>query len=247
MIKQAFISLISAAVAITSFAQIVTYDNTATFSGSGVTNGGVTAGAGTTRYTYMVADDLSYDPLNALTPVNLFKFTVANFNTSSLSIAPTINFYNNDGTAGGPGTLIASFNFNNVSVAAGSVSLFTYSVPLTQQFLLPVTGTVWAGIYFSSSTLTAAMMNNAGQGTYNPPSVGSSMDEDFVSSGVGPFTTSNPAGTIRTSPYSGSPVASYGWHIETLAVVPEPSTVALMGGASILGASFYLRRRNRMR
>ena len=217
-------------------AQTITYGNTTNIKGTVVTPGGATGAPGTTRYTYLLADDLTYNPLSAITPVTQFKFSIANFDSATLSIVPTVNFYSNDGSGGGPGTLIAMFNFNAVSVNGFTISPFTYNVPLAQQFLLPVTGTVWAGMYFSSSTLTAAQMNSDfGEGVVNPPTVGSTQDRDFLSSTVGPFTSSNPPGAVRTSPYGNNPVASFYWEITTAApAVPEPATWVVAGGAAIL-------------
>jgi hypothetical protein len=226
-------------------AQTITYSNTTNIKGTVVTPGGATGAPGTTRYTYLLADDLTYNPLSALTPVTQFKFSIANGDDATLSIVPTVNFYSNDGSGGGPGTLIAMFNFNAVSVTGHSTfTPFTYNVPLAQQFLLPVTGTVWAGMYFSSSTLTMAQMNSDfGEWVFDPATVGSTQDRDFLSSTVGPFTSSNPPGAVRNFPYGANPVASYYWEITTAApAVPEPSTWVVAAGAGIL--SLFLRARS---
>src|SRR5205085_1646934 len=64
-------------------------------------------------------------------------------------------------------------------------------------FLLP-SGTFWAGVAFDSfgSNITAADFGNFGAGVYNPPTIGSSDDLLFVSSGTGLFKTNNPAGSL---------------------------------------------------
>ena len=101
------------------------------------------------------------------------------------------------------------------------------------------------GLCFSSSTQTAAVMNNFGMGLFDPPTVGSSQDRDFLSSTTTTQTTNNPTGAIRTSPFTAAPAANYGFRI-TVAAVPEPGSVALMavGGVGLLlGAGRVGRRR----
>ncbi len=224
-------------------AQVLIYDNTTTFSGSAFSNTGATAGNG--KKTLMVADDLTYNPLFAAAPVTAFKFSLSNLNTAALALSPTVLFYDSDGTNGGPGTLLASFAFNPITINASSVSVvsFTITDPL-QYFLLPTDGTIWAGIFYTgSSTETAAQTNKFGQALFGPPTVGSSQDRLFRSTAVGP-TGSNPAGTIFASPFSGAPVASFGWQLSTS--VPEPASVALLavGGLGLLVGA-QRRRRNR--
>ena len=223
-------------------AQQVTYSNVTNFTGQVDTNGGVTSDTGT-RQTILIADDLTYDPALALTNVTQFRFTLANLNSTSQAIMASVRFYNSNGANGGPGTLITGFNFNAVTVGASSVTTLTFNVPAASQFLLPSSGTMWAGVYFSSGTQTAAVLNNFGQGIYNPPTIGSSADRAFYSSTTGTFTTSNPAGTIQNSPYGGTPVANFGWQFTT-APIPEPSTVAFaFVGAGLLVATRLKRRR----
>ena len=204
----------------TADAQTVVYSNISNFTGQAYSNGGVTSDTGT-RQTVLVADDLTYDPALALNNVTQFRFTLANLNSTQQALTPSVRFYNSDGANGGPGTLLAGFNFGAVTVNANSISTLTFNVPAANQFLLPASGTMWAGVYFSSGSQTAAVMNNFGQGIFNPPTIGSSADRVFFGSTPGTYTTSNPAGTIGN--FGGTPVANLGWQVT---VVPEPSTVA---------------------
>ena len=221
-------------------AQTLVYSNTTTFTGQGATNGGVTSDTGT-RQTNLVADDLTYDPAFALNTVTRFTFSLANFNSTSQALTPSIRFYSNDGANGGPGTLLAGFNFGAITMAAGSVNTFSFNIPAANQFPLPATGTLWAGMYFSSGSQTAAVMNNFGQAIFNPPTIGSSADRAFFGSTPGTQTTGNPAGSVVNSPFSGNPVANFGWQITA---VPEPSTVAfVVFGVGLLVAGHRLKRK----
>lgn len=228
----------------TAPAQTVIYDNTTGFQGSAGINGGVASDTGT-RQTFLLLDDLTYNPAMALTNVTQIVFSLANLNSTSQALSPSIRLYNSNGTGGGPGTLITGFNFNPVTVAATNVTLLTFNVPAANQFLLPSSGTIWVGVYFSSNSQTAAVLNNFGMGLFDPPAIGSSQDRDFLSSTTSTQTTSNPAGSIRTSPFGGSPVANYGFKI-TVAAVPEPTSLALTalsGFGLLMAAQRYRRQR----
>ncbi len=229
---------------VVSHAQTVVFDNTTGFQASGVVNGGVASDTGTRR-TFLLLDDLTYNPAMALTNVTQIVFSLANFNASSQALTSSLRLYNSDGTNGGPGTYITGFNFNAVTVAANNVTLLTFTVPAASQFLLPTSGTIWAGIYYSSTTQTAAVLNNFGMGLFDPPTVGSSQDRDFLSSTTTTQLTSNPTGSIRTSPLGGAPNANYGFRL-TVASVPEPTSLALtaFGGISLLVAAQRYRRRS---
>ncbi len=215
-------------------AQTIVYDNTTTFQLAAATNGGVTSNTGT-RQTFLLLDDLTYNPALTLTNVTQIIFSLANLNSTSQALTPFLRIYNSDGTGGGPGTLITGFNFNPITIAANNVNTLTFNVPAASQFLLPTSGTIWMGLCFSSSTQTAAVMNNFGMGLFDPPTVGTSQDRDFLSSTTTTQTTSNPTGAIRTSPFTAAPAANYGFRL-TVAAVPEPGSVALMavGGVGLL-------------
>ena len=225
-------------------AQVSVYDNTENFEGATASNGGVTAASGT-RYTYLVADDLTYSPLAAGLTVSQFTFSVGNTNTASEPIKPEVRFFNSDGANGGPGTLLEGYNFNAVTIPAGEVEGFNYAPAAGTSFQLRSTGTIWAGITFanSGSSESAAIINNFGQGLFNPPLIGSSADQVFVSSATGTFAASNPAGTVATSPYAGY-VANFEWQLQVLTLpVPEPSTMALSAIGFIVCAVAVARRR----
>jgi len=97
-------------------------------------------------------------------------------------------------------------------------------------------------MFFDNSTFTAttaAEMNNLGQGSFNPPVIGTSADRDFLSSGTPTsFLANNPTGSVRTSPFAGNPVANYGW--ELTPPVPEPVSMAVLG---LSGFGLCIRRR----
>jgi hypothetical protein len=222
----------SAAVVPSGKAQVTIYDNTENFTGFSFSNAGATMG---NKNTYLVADDLTYNPLLALAPVTSFEFSLSNSNTTTQGIMANVLFYDSNGTGGGPGTLLASFTFNPISLATNSVTVVTATLTPLQYFTLPTDGTIWAGIFFSTSTgQSSTILNKFGQGLFNPPTVGTSQDELFYSTGLGP-TGSNPAGTIYSSPFGANPPANFGWQLSTT-VVPEPASAALfiVGGLGLL-------------
>ena len=196
------------------------YSNITTFSGFAASNGGATS-----TITNLLADDLL-----TLTPNTLiegFTFSVSNLDTVAFSARARVRFYAADGTGGAPGTLISGFSFNPITFNAGSVGLFSANVSTTP-FLVPSTGKIWAGMTFDNvgATATTANLNNLGQGLFDAPTVGSSADLDFLTSAPGSFFASNPAGTLRTSPFTANPKANYGW---ALTAVPEPASFAVIG------------------
>ena len=216
-------------------AQTTVYSDTTTFGGQAFSNGGATAATPTTA---MVADDITPIAGFAGDQVTAFTFSFANLNTTSVTAAPTVNFYlpNPDPTSGAPGTLLTSVVFNPITQAAGSVGLFTatstkgfFTLPTTE----PNSGVAfWAGISFSGAT--PALLNNLGQGLYNAPTVGSSQDVFFQSSA--PATTAgNPAGGLFY--FGGTPVANFGWSFSVTPppAVPEASTTVSLGLMLALG------------
>lgn len=97
--------------------------------------------------------------------------------------------------------------FDPITFPVGTPRLETYS-PGTNLFTIPADGTIWAGVYFHSTTSTQAQVNDLGQGLYDPPIIGSSKDSVFVSTDSA-TNASNPDGNFAT--FFGSPVANLGW------------------------------------
>jgi hypothetical protein len=219
----------------------VIYSDVTTFTGFGYADGGATVIAGDDTTT-MVADDITVAPGFAGAAVTGFSFTVANFNGTGVSARPLVRFYDDDGAGGTPGTLLAAFNFNPLAFAAGSVATFTFN-PGSNLFIVPASGTFWAGITFDDNNggtgATAVQLNNLGQGIFSPPTIGSSQDSFFQTTSAGSFASSNPAGSFAS--FSGSPVADFGWSFTS--PVPEPGT-GLLSFLAGIPLAFAIRRRN---
>lgn len=216
------------------------YSNVANFTGQAFLNGGAVAGGA--PITKLVADDCTFVGL-AGQDVTAFTFSVANLGPANINARARVRFWYADGAGGGPGTYYnqpaaVGFSFNAFSFAPG-VTLLTGTIgPNT--FKVP-TGTLWCGLTFDNNSnttgATAADLNNLGQGTFDPPTVGSSADRFFQTTAPGSFfTTANPAGTIQN--FNGNPVANFGWRFEA---VPEPGTMIALGA----GAAALLARRRR--
>ena len=219
----------------------ISYSDITTYTGSGFVNDGATVAAPITR---LVADDINA-PAGGGLSVTQFTFSVQNFDpTATFSARPRVRFYDNDGAGGGPGTLLTGFSFNPISFAPG-ISLFFTNLT-AGQLVLPADGSFWVGMTFDNvgGTATVAQLNELGEGLFDPPTVGSSGDRDFVTTAAGSFLASNPAGTIRTSPFGAAPNANYGWEFQ-FAPVPEPSTGALVMVAGGLGILIYWQRTRR--
>lgn len=218
------------------------YDNTENESTSYLSynNGGASSASGT-AYTYLAADDLTYAKAKAGETVTSIEFSVANENDSAASVDVDFGFWNSDGTSGGPGTILKAFQLSPVSLGADDSSLFLLNLSAAEQFVLPASGTIWAGIVFQNSTDTesAGTVNNFGQLLFKQPTVGSSKDEFFSSNNPGLFDTSNPAGSLEY--FNGDPLANFGWLINA-DTVPEPSSwTMVLGGLGLL--SFWRLRR----
>jgi hypothetical protein len=203
----------------------VIYSNVTNFSGNGYAQGGATEVAGNDTTT-MALDDITVAAGNGGVTVNSFTFSVANFNTTAVTAQPIVEFFDNNGASGGPGTLIASFAFTPISFTAGVVALFTS----TGTFVVPAGGTFFAGVYFDDDNgttgATAAQLNLLGQGIFAPPTVGSSQDSFFHTTGPG-SAANNPAGAFEF--FGGNPVADFGWAFSDAALAtPEPGTGLLL-------------------
>jgi hypothetical protein len=245
LLKQTFVFLPLGCLLFAVSAQAtVIYSDTTTFTGSGFADGGATVIAGN-DITKMIADDITVAPGFAGATVSSFTFSVANFNTSAVTAKPLVRFYSNDGTSGGPGTLLGAIGFTPISFSAGTVGLFTFTG--SNLFTVPTSGTFWAGITFDDNTgttgATAAQLNNLGQGLFNPPTVGSSQDSFFVTTSAGDFSASNPAGVFDF--FGGNPVANFGWSFSGAAATPEPGTGMLSFLAAIPLAAGFIRQRRR--
>lgn len=236
------LALVAAALAPSqSVAQVISYDNTATSSGTGFINGGTANQAGN-LITRMVMDDINVISGQAGLTVTQINFSVFNSDVAAISARPRLRFWNADGPGGTPGTYLSTpgaqgYTFGAIAFAPGaSVFFFTPTA-----FVLPAS-TFWAGITFDNNTgatgATLAQMDLLGQAVFGPPAVGTSSDNIFMTTAAGSFfNIANPAGAIQTLAPAGS---SLGWQFQT-AAVPEPGSMALCGGAiAVVG---FLRRR----
>lgn len=222
-------------------AQNTAYSNVTNFSGQGFINGGATVG--TPLSTVLVADDINLGAGIGGRLITSFQFTVANFNTTTLTIRPTVSFYAANGAGSGPGTLLAALGFNPISVNAGNGSIFTFT-NAAGVFMAPASGSFWAGVSFdnggTSTATTAAQVNNFGQLLFNPPTVGTSSNVFFVSTNTGVGGTSNPAGGFFNLG-TGGPVANFGWSFTVAG--PEPASGFLVLG--VVGAFGVIAARRR--
>lgn len=119
------------------------YSNVTTFTGSGITNGGaaVDPAAATNTITTLIADDIT---ATAASSVVLYRFNVANFNTTAVSARPRTRFYADN--AGVPGNFLGGNTFNPISFGAASVG--TYSATIAA---LAFPQKFWAGITFDNN------------------------------------------------------------------------------------------------
>jgi hypothetical protein len=207
-------------------ASIVVYDNTSNSEGifvpANIVGTGTVALPGniTDIQTGLVADDIT--PITGYAGMKVESMTLQLINNSNvdLTFQPLLRFYNDDGPVG-PGSLIVYSDTGLQTIAKKTTQKFIFTIG-GGTFLLP-SGTFWAGVAFDSfgSNITAADFGNFGAGVYNPPTIGSSDDLLFVSSGTGLFKTNSPAGSLGIfgPPY----VSSLGWAF-TVAEVPEPGT-----------------------
>jgi hypothetical protein len=103
-------------------------------------------------------------------------------------------------------------------------------------------GTFWIGLTFDNNSgatgATDVQLNNLGMALFNPPTIGTSADTAFETTGAGDFLVNNPAGS--TFNFGGNPAANFFFGM-SVATVPEPSTFALAGLGT--AALLILRRR----
>jgi hypothetical protein len=233
-----------------AYGQVIVYDSTtATFKG-GSRNGGATL-QGSNTITVVEADDITPIAAAAGQSVTSFTFRVYNTDTTSaISARPRVRFWDSNGTGGGPGTLLAAFDFGAVTFNANTIRTLAVNSLTPGQLVLPA-GTFWAGLTFDNNNgatgATAAQLNSLAQPIYDPPAVGSSQDRVFDTTSAGSFAVSNPPVTIFNSPFvglPGSPAANFAWQFQ-VAAVPEPGSLALCAAAAGLALVRRARRRSR--
>jgi hypothetical protein len=224
-------------------AQVIVYDNTTNSMPSAFQNGGATTQAGNNTITRYVADDIQ--PIaGAGQSVTQVRLSVANLNNTPVTARPRVRFFLPDGPGQAPGTGLASLTFQTATFGASSISVIVSAPLAAGQFVLPSSSFFWAGVVFDdfggTTGATQAQLNNLGQGIFNPPTVGSSVDIFFVSTAAG-VPGDMPAGTLQN--FNGTPVANFGWQFQVSAV-PEPTTLALLiGPTAIIALTRVCRRR----
>ena len=181
---------------------------------SAIQLGGATATGGSTD---LLADDLTYNASLAGQAISAFQVQLINYNSTTVSVTPTVIFWNSNGPIGTPGAVLGSYVLPLTALAGSTEQTLSFTVPVKNQFVLPVSGTIWAGIFVTgTSTATAAQLNNIAVPIVNPPTTGSSQDRLFESISPGPAAAANPSGAVFTSPYGGNPVANLGWALTTI-------------------------------
>ena len=213
-----------------AFSAVTSYNNTNTFSGSSVINSG-TALIGGTEVTRMVADDITFAPGSTGMSINDLTFSAVNDGSSATAARVRIGLWADDGAGGGPGTYLLSSAIP-VTLAGDSLSLISL---LALDVPVPADGKLWAGEWFDNygTRSTSTELDALGVGLFDPPTVGSSIDEIFATGGPGFVDGNNPAGSLVS--FGGSPVANLGF---TFNAVPEPGSIALgaLGGLALLQA-----------
>lgn len=198
------------------------YSDITTFSGSAFAFGGTQSGkvqpGGTGLLTALSCDDLSLDPgtPNGSYTLNEVTFSVANLNSVDVEAAPTVLFFDQ-----GTGALIDGVAFNKIKFDLTSVVLLTGDLS-AQPITFPLDGNGEANIWMcqlfdddngtaldgNNAHVTIAQYDNLGAGLCDPPTVGSSPDNIYVSDNpfVPPY-ASLPSGSQGN--FGGNPVANY--------------------------------------
>lgn len=197
------------------------YSNVTTYSGSIFSNGDAQSIDGNVM-TSLVADSLEFIG-NPPYSIGAITFSMSNGNSDvPITIRPKIRIYLPDGTDGAPGTIIAGYTFEPITLAANTVQLITGNITA----LAVNSKSIWAGLTYDNNSgsggTTLTQMNLVGQAMFGPPERGSSDDDFFLSDAADPFITDNPAGSPGYS-FGGDPVANFGW--EFVSDVPLPVTL----------------------
>jgi len=184
----------------------------------------------------MIADDLTLDPDTVVgSSIWSFRFSIFNINSSTRSISPHVSFFLADGPLGVPGTLVAAFQFNPISVASFDGGFVTVTLPPADQFPVPANRKLWAAETFANdlgSTSSDAEVNNWSQGYYDPPTIGSSADLAFQTTNPFDGFSSDPDGALFN--WNGDPVvANFGWQLQA----PEPASPSILALAMLGFAS----------
>lgn len=204
------------------------YSNVTNFLGQGFVNGG-SALQGANTITRLVADDITPTGVHAGLSITQLKFSVANFNPATVTCRPRVRFWFADGAGGAPGTyynlpVAVGFSFNPIAIAPG-VTILTGTIA-PGSFNMPG-GPFWAGITFDNNSgatgATAAQLDLMGQGIFDPPTIGSSGDVFYATTGAGSFfNIASPAGAL--SNLGGNPLANFGWEFTVDVAVPAQTT-----------------------
>jgi hypothetical protein len=219
------------------------YSNVTDFGEQAFEQGSASAvGSPAVYYTPLLSDDIGPIAGSAGRAVDSVTFSIANFNSVTLTTAPILSFYDSNGTDEGPGTLLDSIKLSPISMPGDDVDLFTVNSNASGGFFrIPSdTSFFWAGEAFTNgdgSTATPADLANFGQALFDPPTVGSSQDDFFITTKTTSFTTGNPSGEFQN--FGGSPVGNFGWAFSATAV-PEPASLGIIG---LLSAGLLSRRR----
>jgi hypothetical protein len=192
------------------------YSNISTFSGSAFSFGGTFSGtqpAGTSGLTTaMSCDDLSLNPgnPNGSYTLNEVSFSASNVGAACVNAAPTLLFYDQ-----ASGAIIDGVVFNPICVDPGvtlyTADLSTLSPPIT--FPLDANGeaNIWmCQLYDDAGGTTGATsteMDGLGAGLCDPPTVGSSPDNIYLSDT--PILSYVPLPSGIQGNFGGSPVANY--------------------------------------
>jgi hypothetical protein len=193
--------------------------------GAAVTVGGNTI-------TRMVADDIHALTTYAGMSVMQISFTAGNFNTTSVNCRARLRIYAADGGAGIPGTYLFGLDVGPLYFYASYAYVFTvYLNP--GQFPLPAKP-FWAGITFDdmngTTGMTAAQLNQMGQLTFAPATVGFTTYNAFRTTNAGSFDWTSPAGALFNGigcscPPAPPPTeASFGWDFSVDVATPVART-----------------------